>query len=72
MLSNDLSGGLFVECTGSVLITDAPIDGLCAYTGQSFYTGSVPDSGTRCSVGTPTNINQTATGITRDCEGMNG
>lgn len=36
MLSNDLSGGLFVECTGSVLITDAPIDGLCAYTGQSF------------------------------------
>jgi len=67
-----LSGAISVLCTGSVLISNAPIDGVCAYTGTNFYSGSVPTSGAWCSAGTPTNINQTASGITRECEGING
>jgi hypothetical protein len=71
-MSNVLSGAVSVTCTGLVTISNAPINGVCAYTGTSFYSGSVPTSGAWCSVGTPTNINQTASGITRDCEGING
>ena len=50
------------SCTGEVLVSNAPINGECNSTmnNQTFYTGSLPSTGSLCTVGTLTGLTQTS------------
>ena len=55
-MSNALSGAVSVTCTGVVTVSNAPVNGQCNATmnNQTFYTGSLPSTGSLCTVGTLT------------------
>jgi len=71
---NPASTGLYAECSGSVVVADAPVDGLCNMATENtiYYTGTAPTA--LCSSGTATGLsyNNTTHIWTWSCEGLNG
>ncbi len=51
------------SCTGTVVVSNAPINGMCNATmiNQIFYTGNLPNTADLCSTGTLTGLTQTST-----------
>jgi len=74
ILTNPESTGLTTSCSGSVVVTNAPIDGLCNATTENtiYYTGTAPTA--LCSSGTASGLsyNDTTHIWTWSCEGANG
>lgn len=53
-LSNPLSGSIVASCTGNLVVNPFPITGACNVNimSGSYYTGSLPSTGSLCSSGT--------------------